>query len=89
MATLINRPYDGGSVFRKTRGKALPAWARDFGAETWAQFVLKFILADPGVTCVIPGTNKPQHLLDNLDAGRGRLPDAKERRRMAELWRDL
>lgn len=89
VATLINRPYEKGALFRAVRGRALPAWAADFGCATWGQFFLKYILSHPAVTCVIPGTSKPKHMLDNLGAGRGRLPDAAERRRMVELWESL
>ena len=86
---MINRPYEKGRLFRAVRGKALPAWAADFGCATWGQFFLKYILAHTAVTCVIPGTSKPKHMLDNLGAGRGRLPDATERRKMVKLWESL
>ncbi len=89
VATLINRPYEKGSLFRAVRGEALPEWAADFGCASWGQFFLKYILAHPAVTCVIPGTSKPRHMVDNLGAARGRLPDAGERRRMVELWQSL
>jgi aryl-alcohol dehydrogenase-like predicted oxidoreductase len=64
------------------RGKALPAWATELGCASWGQVFLKFILAHPAVTCVIPGTAKPEHMRDNVAAGMGRLPDAAERRRI-------
>jgi aryl-alcohol dehydrogenase-like predicted oxidoreductase len=70
------------------RGKALPDWARGF-ADSWGRFFLKFILAHPAVTCVIPGTDDPKHMADNLGAGRGPLPDAEERRRMIAWWEGL
>ena len=85
IATLINRPYDGGSLFRKTTGKEIPAWAKEIGINSWGQFFLKYILAHPGVTCAIPGTGKPHHLIDNLTAGMGRLPDESERKKMIEV----
>ena len=66
------------------RGKPLPEWVAEFDCASWAQFFLKFILAQPAVTCVIPATSKVQHLQDNLAAGLGRLPDAQQRARMAE-----
>ena len=61
------------------QGKAPPAWAAEFGAKTWAQVFLKFVLAHPAVTCVIPATGKVRNLVDNLGAGLGKLPDAKQR----------
>jgi len=89
VATLINRPYEKGALFRAVRGKALPAWAAEFDCATWGQFFLKYILANPAVTCAIPGTSKAKHMLDNLGAGRGRLPDEGQRRKMVELWESL
>ncbi len=89
VAVLVNRPYEKGIAFRKVQGEALPAWAAAFGAASWGQFFLKFILAQPAVTCVIPGTAKPKHMTDNLAAGRGRLPDAKQRQMMVQFWEGL
>jgi aryl-alcohol dehydrogenase-like predicted oxidoreductase len=84
-AVLVNLPFARGKLFAAVRGRALPDWAAEFGATSWAQFFLKYILANEAVTCVIPGTDKPEYMLDNLNAGRGRLPDAGTRRRMVEL----
>lgn len=89
IAVLINRPYDLGRLFRAVRGRSLPPWAAEFDAATWGQFFLKYILAEPAVTCVIPGTRKAKHMADNLGAGRGALPDAAQRRRMVEFWSSL
>lgn len=89
VAVIVNRPYEGGSVFRRTRGLDLPGWAKDFDCASWGQFSLKFILGHPAVTCVIPGTGRPEHMRDNVAAGFGRLPDEAERRRMAEFWREI
>ncbi len=89
VAVLINRPYEKGAAFRKVQGARLPAWVAEFGAASWGQFFLKFILAQPAVTCVIPGTAKPKHMTDNLGAGRGRLPDAKQRQMMVQFWEGL
>jgi aryl-alcohol dehydrogenase-like predicted oxidoreductase len=83
VATLINRPYDGGGLFGKARGRALPDWAAEIDCASWGQFFLKFILSHPAVTCVIPATSQVRHLEDNMGAGRGRLPDAAMRERMA------
>lgn len=84
-AVIINRPFAQGELFGKVRGKALPAWAAEFDCDSWAQFFLKYIVAHPAVTCVIPGTGKVRHMADNLRAGAGRLPDERLRRRMVEL----
>ena len=82
IATLINRPYQRGRLFRKVRGKSLPEWASEFDCASWGQFFLKFIAAHPDVTCVIPATSKLKHMIDNMGAGFGRLPDESTRRRM-------
>jgi aryl-alcohol dehydrogenase-like predicted oxidoreductase len=74
-------PFGHGRLFRATHGKPLPDWAKDFAA-SWAQFFLKFLIAEPRVTAVIPGTAEPQHMADNLGAMRGRLPDPDQRKRM-------
>ncbi|MGH8101207.1 MAG: aldo/keto reductase, partial [Chthoniobacterales bacterium] len=74
---------------RRVRAKTLPDWAADFDGRSWAQFFLKWIIAHPAVTCVIPATNKPEHLEDNLKAGTGRLPDAKMRARMEQTISSL
>ncbi len=82
IATLINRPYQRGSLFRAVRGKPLPDWAAEIDCASWGQYFLKFIAAHPGVTCVIPATSKVKHMVDNMGAGFGRLPDAAMRKRM-------
>lgn len=82
IATLINRPFQRGSLFRKVENAQLPDWAGEFSANTWGQFFLKFILANSAVTCVIPATGKAEHMLDNLAAGFGELPDAAQRKAM-------
>lgn len=84
IATLINVPFGRGRLFKQTERRDMPEWATDF-AESWGQFYLKFILSHPAVTCVIPATNKPHHMADNAGAGRGRLPDAKERQQMIDF----
>ncbi|WP_301102108.1 aldo/keto reductase [Propionivibrio sp.] len=88
-AVLINLPFGRGKLFNAVHGKALPAWAAEFDAASWGQFFLKYILAHDAVTCVIPGTDKPDYMLDNLNAGRGRLPDAALRRKMIEFYESL
>ena len=85
VAVLANRPFAEGGLFQRVRGQALPAWAAELDCESWAQLFLKWILAHPAVTCVIPATSRPQHLADNMKAGTGPLPDAAMRDRMAAL----
>jgi diketogulonate reductase-like aldo/keto reductase len=85
VAVLVNRPFSEGGLFQRVRGRALPEWAAALDCESWAQFFLKWILAHPAVTCVIPATSRPQHLVDNMKAGTGNLPDAATRERMAAL----
>lgn len=82
MGVLVNRPFAQGDLFARVRGRPLPDWAREFDCTSWGQFFLKWILAHPAVTCVIPGTRRVTHVLDNLAAGRGRLPDASMRAKM-------
>lgn len=84
VATMINVPFGRGRLFSATEGKDIPEFAGEFAA-SWGQFYLKFILAHPAVTCVIPATNKPHHMVDNAGAGKGRLPDTKERQRMVDF----
>jgi aryl-alcohol dehydrogenase-like predicted oxidoreductase len=81
-AVLVNLPFARGQLFRAVRGKPVPDWAKEFGAPTWGQFFLKYLLASREVNCAIPGTDKPEYMVDNLNAGRGRLPDAAMRRKM-------
>ena len=81
---LINRPFGAGSLFRETRGKALPAFAKDLGATSWAELFLKFVISHPAVTCAIPATSKVEHLRQNMNAGKGPMPDAAMRKRIAD-----
>lgn len=85
IAVLVNRPFTEGALFQRVRGQSLPAWAADFGAESWAQLFLKWILAHPAVTCAIPATSRREHLQDNMKAGIGALPDAAARERLLAL----
>jgi diketogulonate reductase-like aldo/keto reductase len=85
IAVLVNRPFAAGGLFGRVRGRRLPAWAGEVDCASWAQVFLKWILAHPAVTCVIPATSRVQHLADNLEAGVGALPDASTRDRMVAL----
>ncbi len=90
VATLINRPYVNGALFRRARGHAVPPWAAtELGCASWGQYFLKFILGHPQVTCVIPGTSKPRHARDNVGAGMGALPSTAQRKRMLADWRRI
>jgi aryl-alcohol dehydrogenase-like predicted oxidoreductase len=81
-AVLTNLPFGRNSLFKAVAGKSAPDWAKDIDATSWAQIFLKFNLSNPAVTAVIPGTDKPEYMLDNLGAGRGRLPDAAMRQKI-------
>jgi aryl-alcohol dehydrogenase-like predicted oxidoreductase len=83
VAVLVNRPFAAGDLFRNLIRKPLPPWAREIGCTSWAQFLLKFVISHPAVTCAIPATSKFEHLIDNMQAGMGQLPDAATRERMA------
>jgi aryl-alcohol dehydrogenase-like predicted oxidoreductase len=84
VAVLVNRPFAGGEALKRVLPRALPAWAAAFDCTSWPQFFLKWILANPAVTCAIPATSKRAHLDDDLDAALGRLPDEKLRHRMVD-----
>ncbi len=79
VAVIANRPFAEGAMFRRVRGKPLPAWAKELGIESWAQYFLKWILGHPALTAAIPGTGSPKHIADNLMAGQGPLPNAEQR----------
>jgi aryl-alcohol dehydrogenase-like predicted oxidoreductase len=89
VAVLVNRPFGGGDLFARIRQKPMPDWAGEFDCRSWAQFLLKWILAHPAVTCAIPATGNVRHLEDNMQAGLGRLPDAQQRQRMVDLIAQL
>lgn len=84
VAVIVNRPLGGGGLFRRVRGRPLPEWAAEFDCTSWAQFFLKWIVANPVVTCAIPATSNPRHLEDNIRAGIGCLPNEQMRERMVE-----
>lgn len=88
-AVIINRPFDGGRLFDRVRGRPLPGYAAEIGCANWAQIFLKFIISHPAVTCAIPATSQPEHMRENMAALRGPLPDAALRRHMAEQFDGL
>jgi len=88
-AVLTALPFGRNSLFRAVGDKALPEWAKDFDAASWGQFFLKYLIGNAAVTAVIPGTTKAEHMDDNLAAGRGRLPDDAQRRKMVQFFETL
>ena len=85
IGVLVYLPFGRTRLWSRVDGRALPEWAADFGATTWAQFFLKFVGAHPAVTAITPATSQPRHMLDNLGAAMGTLPDEATRRRMIEV----
>nr|WP_237050738.1 aldo/keto reductase [Luteitalea pratensis] len=86
VAVLVNLPFGGGGLLQRVQGTPLPAWASELGCRSWAQVLLKYVIAHPSVTCVIPGTSRPEHMRENAAAGAGILPDAGLRRRMVAAF---
>jgi aryl-alcohol dehydrogenase-like predicted oxidoreductase len=84
IAVIVNRPFAGGDLFSEVRARPLPAWAKDVGCTSWAQLLLKYVLANSAVTCAIPGTRNPRYVLDNLGAALAPLPDEATRRRIVQ-----
>jgi aryl-alcohol dehydrogenase-like predicted oxidoreductase len=88
-AVIVNRPYQKGALFSAVKGQPLPAWVAEFDCASWGQFFLKFVVSHPAVTCTIPATTKLHHMMDNMAAGFGRLPDVSQRERMLAYFRGL
>jgi diketogulonate reductase-like aldo/keto reductase len=84
VATLINRPFGEGKLFAAVKGKPLPSWSGEIAVDSWGAFFLKYIIAHPAVTCVIPATTDPLHMIDNLKAGEGALPNEEWRKKMTD-----
>ncbi len=84
-AVVINRPFMNGAYFKRLEGTPMPGWATEFGAKSWAQFSLKYILSNPNVTCVLTETSDPEHMEENAQAAFGPMPDEAARRRMREF----
>ena len=89
VAVIVNRAFGGGRIFEKVGGQPLPEWARGFGCESWAQFLLKYAIGHPAATLSIPGMTKLHHVDDNFGAAHGRLPDADERKRQEAFYDSL
>jgi diketogulonate reductase-like aldo/keto reductase len=92
VAVMVNVPFGGSggsSLFDRVEGQEVPAWAAEFGARTWGQFFLKYIISHPNITVAIPGTRRVEHVEDNFAAATGRLPEASERTRMEQFFDGL
>ncbi len=85
IGVLVYLPFGRTRLWERVEGHEVPAWAQEFGAATWAQFFLKFAASHPAVTAVTPATSKPHHMVDNMTAARGRLPNEAERKRMVDF----
>jgi diketogulonate reductase-like aldo/keto reductase len=88
VATLINRPFMRGKLFKAVARKKLPSWAYEYNINTWSQFFLKFILANQAVTTIIPATSDPAHMVDNLNGGIGLIPKMGLQKKMVEIVED-
>ena len=89
IAIEVFKTHDDGAYFSDTAGKELPEWAAEFDCESWAQFALKYVLSHPAVTCSVVETSQPRHIIDNMGAAFGRLPDQATRARMAAHFYSL
>ena len=89
MAVLVNSPFRRGRTLARVQGKPLPSWTAELEVTTWAQLFLKYLASHPAVTCVIPGTERVQFLVDNMVATHGRLPDAAMRKRIEQYYDGL
>ena len=89
LAVIANRPFRRGALIDTLATRPLPDWAHELDAASWPQFLLKFIVSHPAVTCAIPATSRVEHMTENMGAAYGRMPDAQMRRRMADVVADL
>lgn len=85
IAVIANRPFDGGDLFARVQGRALPQWVAQWGIANWAQLFLKFVVSHPAVTCAIPATSQPEHMRENIGAHLAPLPDPEARERIARV----
>lgn len=84
VSVIVNRPFEGGQLFKLVRNKQLPHFAKDYGIQSWGQYFLKYVISHPAIHCVIPGTSNPKHMLDNLSAGFGEMPNSALREKMLD-----
>jgi diketogulonate reductase-like aldo/keto reductase len=89
LAIITNRPFDEGGLFNAVYGKKLPEWAKDYGINSWANYFLKFVIANPSVTCSIPATTNPLHMIENLQSVAGELTDAGIRKKMVQYFENI
>ena len=89
IGVIVYLPFGRSRMWQRIGDRPLPDWAAEFDAHTWAQFMLKFVIAHPAITVATPGTSDPEHMADNLAGGRGRLPNTEQRERMIELVESL
>ena len=82
VAVIANRPFSGGDLFDDYQRYPLPDWVKEFDCNNWAQFFLKFVISHPAITCAIPATSRVDHMIENMGAGYGELPDASTRKKM-------
>ena len=85
IGVIVYLPFGRSRMWARIGDRPVPDWAAEFDAHTWAQFMLKFVVAHPAITVATPGTSDPEHMIDNLGGGAGRLPSAAHLRRMVEL----
>ena len=83
VGVIVNQPFGGGGLLGRLKGRPVPDWSAEIGCTTWAQLLLKFVLGHAAVTCVIPGTGRPEYMRDNVRAGFGSYPDESMRKRIA------
>ena len=89
VAVLINRPFQTGSIFRMVGTKPLPGWILEHGVNSWATYFLKYIISNPNVTCTIPATTQVPHVIENLEAATGWMPNIKERNQMKSYFQSI
>ena len=89
IAVIVNRPFQGGSLFDYTKNKQIPKWVKEYGIRSWSEFFLKFTTSHPAVTCSIPATSKLDHMKENMQSLYGDLPDEKTRMKMKQFFKSL
>lgn len=89
VAAIAHRNFERGRLFARVKGKSLPEWTKEFDCDSWGNFFLKYVIADPRITNVIPATRKRKHLMDNMNAGLGQLPDSRQRKKMIAYFESL